>query len=244
MNVERNARLFGQVFGKFDSDQLGERQAALEKFHALGPKLGWPTCTGLLRKLESTITPEMFEALQRAYDGKVSENAALARGNTALTASVASLRAALWFTVNWRKVASVAVAAAIASGGSWWWWTAQAAPDQQSAATVADPARAALEAAMRDVLGGMRWGGGDTAPRVVTVGGTPMWVVVRGSVDEHSHADARGQPIARHCLQLYASEAVRDAGAFVTPSPYLAFGVGMKWPMRAAECRMPGARNY
>ena len=146
--------------------------------------------------------------------------------------------------VNWKMVVGFVVVAALGSGGWWWWSNAQAAPDQQPVATAEDTARAALDGALRDVLGGMRWGEGDTAPRVVTVGGVPYWVVVRGSIDGQSHADAKGQPVPRHCLQLYASEAVRDAGAFVTPAPYLAFGQWMKWPQHAAECRMPGTRNY
>jgi hypothetical protein len=63
-------------------------------------------------------------------------------------------------------------------------------------------------------------------------------------VDAGSHSDARGRPIDRHCLQLFAHEAARDAGAFVTPSPYLAFGKFMTWSAHAAECRMPGDKNY
>jgi hypothetical protein len=251
MTAEQMARLFAQIVGLLDSDQPGERTAALDKLHALRLKMGWPSFADLLRKLESTITPEQLEAAeknlaqwQQAHDERVRENAALAHRNAALKARVASLRATVWFMMNWRMVAGVVVVAAGCSGGWWWWSTAQAAPDQQPVATAEDAARAALDAAMRDVLGNMRWGEGDTAPRVVTVGGAPYWVVVRGSVDEQSHADAKGRPVPRHCLQLYASEAVRDAGAFVTPAPYLAFGQWMKWPMRAAECRMPGTRNY
>ena len=251
MNAEQKARLFGQVFGLLDSDQPGERTAALDKLHSLRAKMGWPGFADLLRKLESTITPEQLEATEkerdqwvRAHDERVTENAALAQRNAALAARNATLRATVWFMMNWRMVAGVIVMTTLGSGGWWWWSTAQAAPDQPPVATAEDNARAAVDAALRDVLSGMRWGEGDTAPRVVTVGGAPYWVVVRGSIDGQSHADAKGQPVPRHCLQLYASEAVRDAGAFVTPAPYLAFGQWMKWPQRAAECRMPGTRNY
>ena len=46
------------------------------------------------------------------------------------------------------------------------------------------------------------------------VNGSEYWIVVRGAVDQTSHVDAQGRPVERHCLQLFASEAVRDAGAY------------------------------
>jgi hypothetical protein len=96
---------------------------------------------------------------------------------------------------------------------------------------------------MRDVLARTKWGEGDAAPAVVTVEGKPYWVVARGMLDLASHADVRGRPVGRHCVQLYAAEAVPDGGAFLTPHPYT-LGLWLNFELRAAECRMPGTRNY
>lgn len=249
MTPEEKKRL-GDLIGMLDSDQVGEREAALGKVHAVRGKIGWPGFADLWRQAECAISPEDFEKVeknlaqwQQAHDAKVKENAVLTARNAALIARIASLRSALWFMVNWRKVAAGMAVAAFVSGGGWLWWDARAAPDQQPVASD-DPTHAATDTALRDVLGRMRWGDGDSAPLVVTVNGAPWWVIARGGIDAESHADARGQPVARHCLQLYAAKAVPDAGAFVTPEPYRALGLGLRWPQRAAECRMPGTRNY
>jgi hypothetical protein len=163
----------------------------------------------------------------------------------ALSASNASLRSALWFSINRGAVAGVAVAASLISGGWWWWSKAQAAPDPLPVAATDQSPRAIADGMLREVLSRARWGAGDTGPVIVRVNkDTDMWVVLRGTVDARSHSDARGRPIERHCLRLFAHEATRDGGTFITPSPYLAFGALMKWPVRAAECRMPGERNY
>jgi hypothetical protein len=251
MTPEQAARLFANLFALLDSDQPGEREAALTKIIMLRVKLGWPKFVDLLRRLEDTVARDDFEAVERerdrwmrAHDDRVNENAALSRRNAAQAATIVTLRAALWFMINWQMVAGVTTAAVIGSGGWWWWSKAQAAPDLQPVAAAKDSARAAEDATLRDLLSRWRWGNGDAVPSVVRINGTEMWVIVRGTVDAHSHSDQWGRPIERHCMQLFAHEAARDAGAFVSPSPYLAFGAGMKWPLRAAECRMPGTRNY
>ena len=117
-------------------------------------------------------------------------------------------------------------------------------PHSDASITATDSEHAALEAAFQDALSQAKWASGDTPPVVWHVAGVNYWIVFRGNVDTGSHADAHGHPIERHCLQLYAREAVTDAGAYLTPSPYLAGGWWMKWPLRAAECRMPGKGNY
>jgi hypothetical protein len=137
--------------------------------------------------------------------------------------------------MNWRMAAGVALASVIGFGG-WHVWNAQAAPGQSKAVQADDSV--ALNAAFADVLSRARWwGAGDTRPATVRVNGSEYWIVVRAAVDQTSHVDAQGRPVERHCLQLFASEAVRDAGTYIAPSPYVAFGWWMKWPQRAAECR-------
>lgn len=251
MTAEEKKRLFGSVFARLDSDQPGERVAALEKLHSLRAKMGWLSFGDVLRQFESSATAKQLEAAEKnraaweqAHNERVTENAALARRNAALAARNAKLRSALWVMMNWRMVAGVAVVAAGGFGG-WRVWNAEAAPDKAPIGQAADDsANASLNAALADVLSRAKWGAGDTAPVTVRVNGFEWWIVIRGTVDQKSHVDARGRPIERHCLQLYASEAERDAGAFITPTPYLAFGQWMKWPQRAAECRMPGKVNY
>lgn len=252
MTPEQRARMFGGLVKLLDSDQAGERAAALDKLITLRPKMQWPSFTELLRKLENTITSEQLEAAERraaqavkAHEAQLAENARLARLNSVQAAALASLRSALWFaTVKWRRVGLVGLvcvppvyltwSAVNSAGGS--------APGVSKAAA-AESTQTAIDTGMRDVLSRMKWGLGDTPPVVITVTGTPYWVVVRGSVNASSHTDAQGRPIERHCLELYANEAVRDAGAYLTPAPYR-FGMWMKWPRRADECRMPGSRNY
>jgi hypothetical protein len=254
MTAEQKARLFGQVFGLLDSDQPGERTAALDRLHALRDKMGWPRFADLLQKLESTITPEQLEAAERsradwerAHGERVKENTALARRNAALAARVAALRSTLWFMVNWRMVAVAGLVLTLGSGGWWWWSSAEAAPDQApvaGAAATDGTLNDTLNAALADSLRGFRWRSSETAPLIFTVGTSAYWIVLRGSVDAHSHVDANGRPIERHCLQLYAARSQWSDGAYLTPSPYLAFGVWLKWPLIAAECRLPGTWNY
>jgi hypothetical protein len=237
----------GDLIGLLDSDQVGERETALGKNHALRSKTGWPGFADLWNRAENAVSPEDFEKVEQnlvqwkqAHDAKAQEIALLKTRVAALITSNKTLRSSLWVALNFRRLAAVGTVVAFACGG-WLWWGAQAAPDQLPVAS--DPARASTDAAMRDVLARMRWGSNDSAPLVVTIHGAPWWVIARGSVDSDSHTDASGQPVARHCLQLYAVEAVPDAGAFVTPAPYF-LGLWLRWPLRAAECRMPGTRSY
>jgi hypothetical protein len=131
MTPEQSARLFGQIFGLLDSSQPHERMAALDKLHALRSTHGWPGFADLLRKLESTVTPEQFEAAEKslaqwmqAHDARVAENTALARRNAALKAQVTGLRAALWIRINRRLLMTGCVALALGLGG-WRWWDMQ-----------------------------------------------------------------------------------------------------------------------
>jgi hypothetical protein len=243
MNAAQKGDLFWALFAQLDSDQSGEREAALGKIHSLREKMGWSRFIEL-----RGVTPEQLkeaeqnrEQWEQAHAARVAENAALARRNGALLARIVALRSALWVMLNWRMVGGVIVAAALGSGGWWWWSTAQAAPGKDTAGQAADDS--ALNAALADVLSRARWGAGDTRPATVRVNGSEYWIVVRGAVDQTSHVDAQGRPLERHCLQLFASDAVRDQGAYIAPSPYLAFGWWMKWPQRAAECRMSGKVN-
>jgi hypothetical protein len=199
--------------------------------------------------LASTITPEQFEAVERdlvqckqELNARDNEVAALARRNADQAARIVSLRAALLFSINWKRLAVVAVLMAGGYGG-WRWSNAEARPDAPPI-KAPDSEHAALDAAFRDALSRTKWTNGDTPPAVWHVNGVDYWIVFRGAVDADSHADARGHPVERHCLELYAREAVIDAGAYLTPSPYLAGGFWMKWPQRAVECRMPGKGNY
>jgi clan AA aspartic protease (TIGR02281 family) len=106
-------------------------------------------------------------------------------------------------------------------------------------AVAAKAAGTAEEVELHRLLSSFSWGKGDSAPKVFSVGGTDMWVIISGDIDARSHSDAHGQAIERQCLRLYAEKAVRDAGAYLTPHPYNFIGA-MMWPERADECRMPG----
>jgi hypothetical protein len=238
------ARLFSQIWGLFDSPVDGEALAAFQKWRSLKLQMGWPSAGDLLRKLESVVTPEQLEAaerkaaqLEQVVDERETEIAALRRVDAARAAQIASLRSALWFSINWPGVVAFGMMLALGYGG-WRWWNAEAAPDQQPVA------KTTLDASFSDVLSRSKWSEGDTAPIAIMLDGTPYWVVVRGTLDAKSHSDAWGHPISRHCVSLYAHEAVQDAGAFITPRPYLAFGVWLKWSQRAAECRIQGKANY
>ncbi|MGE0280205.1 MAG: hypothetical protein AB7P20_06275 [Rhizobiaceae bacterium] len=247
MTPEERKRLCDLV-GRLDSDQVGEREAALGKVHVLRGKVGWPGFADLWRRAENAISPEDFERVEKnlaqwkqAHAAKEQENTLLKARVVALVSANKSTRAALWTALNFKGLVKVATVLAFVSGGGWWWWQAQAAPDQQPVAS--DPAETATNAALRDVLSRMRWKADDSAPLVVTVNGAAWWVIARGSTDAGSHADAWGKPIERHCLQIFAEKAVPDAGAYRTPAPYL-LGIWLRWPLRAAECRMPGTRGY
>jgi hypothetical protein len=250
MTAAEKAKLFASVFGMGDSPVEAEAVAAFLKYRTLRDKMGWPGFGDILRKLESVITPEQFEAVERDLvqcrqerDARASEVAALKRANTDLTARIISLRAALFFSLKWKRLAVVGLLVAAGYGG-WRWSNAEARPDNAPAVRASDGEHTALDAAFQEALSQTKWASGDTQPAVWRIGGANYWTVFRGNVDAASHADAHGHPIERHCLQLYATEAVTDAGAYLTPSPYLAGGWWMKWPLRAAECQMPGKGNY
>ena len=48
-----------------DSPVEAEAVAAFLKYRTLRDKMGWPSFADLLRKLESIITPEQLEAVER-----------------------------------------------------------------------------------------------------------------------------------------------------------------------------------
>jgi hypothetical protein len=88
------------------------------------------------------------------------------------------------------------------------------------------------------------WAQNDTHPAIWTVLGDKYWVVIRGSLDRDSHADARGAPVERQCLHLYAAPAVQDAGQYIAPQPYLVADMMIKWPEVVTECRMSGQSTF
>jgi hypothetical protein len=248
MTAEEKGELFGRLVRLLDSDQSGERGTALEKLVALREKMGWPSFGDLLRKLESTVTPEQHQQLERdlaqwmqAHAARVAENAHLSNRNTFLAARNASLRSALFFSLNWKRltVASLALALMLAFGLRE--RAKSAVPDEQPRTdTVAQKDdSAALDEASLSLLSDWPWVAGDTRPAIFTMDGVPYWLVVRGTIDDKSHADTGGRPIKRHCLQIFASKAVEDQGAYLAPEPYALWGQWMRWPQRAAACRMP-----
>lgn len=248
MTPEQAAKLFGQIFAMLDADRH-ERAIALEKLHARRAELNWPSFGDILRQLEATISPQALEAAERtgaqwkqACEVYADETKALKRRNTALAAAVAALRGALWASVNGWLLTGGLLLAVFAYGG-WQWASAEPVPDRQPVTNASDSNQAAIDAGLRDVLSGMKWAVGETQPRIKRVNGVEYWVVVRGFKDTKTHANENGEPIERHCLDLFASEAVADAGAFLLPNPYR-FGLWIKWPHRAAECRLPGKANY
>ena len=243
MTSADKAKLFGSIFPLLDSPVEGERLAALNKLHDLRHKMGWPGFGDLLNTMQSAITPAQLQAAEaerdqwmQAHDQRERENAALVRRNAALAGALASLRMTLWMFGNWSRLA--AVLAVVGFGGSSYFWLSPVV-HSFAAAVEADP-NPAVDAGLRAYLGRAAWVRGDSAPVAVTVAGSAFWIVLRGTLDADSHADAHGRPIARHCLQLYARPAVSDDGAFLTPHPYLAFGWLITWPVRAAECRLSG----
>jgi hypothetical protein len=114
-------------------------------------------------------------------------------------------------------------------------------PSSASPTAVASPVadREDDAAAWQRYLRDERWVQGDSRPSIVTWRNTKYWVVRRGTIDDKSHSDVHGHAVVRHCLEVFASKAERDHGAYLTPSPYLVFGLFMKWPRQAVECRMP-----
>ena len=241
MTPDEKAKLFYKLLGLCDSDQSQERHAALDKIVEQRAPMGWPKFVEVAQRLESKITPEEFEDLrrdrdgwQRAHDERVAEKSLLEQRNAMLVKQIATLRVSLAVAVNWRKLAFVALVAGLAVGG-WRWWSGNAVPDVSAAAS---PALSSLDAAFLDLLKREAWGEGDSPPRLANVEGVQYWIVLRGSLDPDSHVNAAGHALERRCLRLFASEAVPDAGAYLTPAPYFVWW--MKWPQRAAECRLAG----
>ena len=65
MTPAAKARLFSQIWGLFDSPIDGEALAAFQRKRFLKVRMGRPPAGDLLRKLESTVTPEQHEAVER-----------------------------------------------------------------------------------------------------------------------------------------------------------------------------------
>ena len=221
-------QLFGKIFALLDSDSQGEREAALQQLWGFLKKRG-KSFRELLGLLENNVPRQAYAELEQKLDGWIKAHDALAAQNASLVRRYAAVKTALWLRVNLPRL--IVLAAAIAAGLVFY---RLLRPVEDSA-----PAAAASAAEWRRVLSGFAWSEGDTAPKIYSLGGTDIWVLVRGKIDALSHSDARGQPIERHCLHLYAAKAERDAGAYLSPHPYNFIGV-LTWSERAAECRMPG----
>jgi hypothetical protein len=97
--------------------------------------------------------------------------------------------------------------------------------------------RQKVERALNAMAANWQWGEGETEPQVHPVAGLAYWVIGRGYIETDLHADASGQPVEMHCIQIYAKPAVADSGAYLKPASRTAPFGSFSWPERATSCR-------
>ena len=97
--------------------------------------------------------------------------------------------------------------------------------------------RQKVERALNAMAANWQWGEGETEPQVHPVAGLAYWVIGRGYTETDLHADASGQPVEMHCIQIYAKPAVADSGAYLKPASRTAPFGSFSWPERATSCR-------
>jgi len=190
---------------------------------------------------ENSVPRQDYDGLAQQLAGYQRANAAAKAYNTQLAAQNKVLRGMLWgqskFAHLTRPQKAVLIGALLLAGFGWWHWPQIEAAWSPSAAAQ----REAVASAGRDLLERVDWISGSYAPVVFYAGREPYWAMIRGDSDTKRHTDAQGRPVVVHCLYLYAVPATADAGGFLAPHPYSLFGVGwLKWPERAAECKVAG----
>jgi hypothetical protein len=245
---QERERLRDLIWAHMDDANEGESLTAFGKARGLKEKMGGPGFADILRE-RNAAAPKLEAAAQNlaaaeksraewklAHDKLAAANTNLLKENSALKARILALRAVKG-SLSLKRLAASMVVLAVGYGG-WHWSNADANP---STTAVIDEH---IENGLRDALKQTKWAEGDTTPAAWRINSTHWWIVARGYRDSATHADAHGKLIERHCIKIFAREAVADAGAYLTPNPYALFGAWTKWPESAAVCRMPGEWGY
>lgn len=98
----------------------------------------------------------------------------------------------------------------------------------------------AVEAKLARLLPDAQWTD-DAKPKPIVMplrGAGNFWVLVVGSTDAGTLADANGRTITRQCVTLFAAPAVSRGGAWLSPHPFDFLG-RVRWRKVASECRLP-----
>jgi hypothetical protein len=221
---------FRKIFARLDSDTPGEREAAAHMLHAeLKGRTAAPrSCVDLLNALDNNVEKSIYDAVALKLGQAEQRIAELEQDNARLGKKLRVLKAVAFIQFHWPSWAAALAVVVMGALGAWHWWTKTQGADE----------RAAVDASLQQILeADQRWGVGYSKPIVVTAAGEKVWVILYGDTDT-GHTDSRGRPVTLHCLHLYAAPAIAESDSFRAPKPFGLFGWWLKWPERAALCRL------
>jgi hypothetical protein len=224
---------FRKIFARLDSDTPGEREAAAHLLHAeLKGRTAAPrSCVDLLDALDNNVPKAIYDAAALKLGQAEQRIAELEQDNARLGKKLRVVKAVAFIQFHWRGWAALAVVV-MGALGAWHWWNKTQGADE----------RAAVDASLQHLLDvyqgwGERWGEGYSKPVVVTAAGENYWAILYGDTDT-SHTDSQARPVTLRCLHLYAAPAIAESDSFREPKPFGLFGWWLKWPERAALCRL------
>lgn len=216
-----------KLFVQLDDDMPGQRANALELLREHFKKVG-RSFREIVSDIESALPKAKVDELEKKLKDYMNVNAAAAQRDAAQRREIATLKAALWVKLNWRRIAEAGAVLAVAVVGYW-------AYDRYWSRSPA------VNAALRETVESATWGEGLSEPVARMIAGQPYWVLFRGDVDSSSYSDGDGRPLQMRCLHLYAAPAVPDSGEYRRPSPRNFLG-WIQWPELAMQCK-PAPNN-
>lgn len=148
--------------------------------------------------------------------------AQLTQENAALKRRVMAFKTISWVRLNRKMAALYAALLAVAVFGY--------------CDYTAVPWPGAANASLETLALNAKWGEWFDRPFIATAGDKPVWVMLRGELNNSSFLDKSGRPIVMRCLHVFAVPAEPDSGEFRRVDPYSFFG-WLRWPERVVQCQ-------
>lgn len=241
--TEEEGKKYAKVYALLDSDQKGERQAALEMIHDLRAQHGWPSFGDLLHSFSNAVPFTEYQRLANENATWIAIGGKLARENQIL-------RTALRVVKDVKMaVAGICVIVFFVGGYHLVWPAGGETPPPGSGARAPEADAGGTEFSRAMLAEMKRWqpwimaatqeDGRDSEPTVHAVEGQTYWVIIRRDVDDKDHTDDMGRAVTRHCQHYFAERAAYDTTTspplYESPHPYQAGQ--LTWPRVASVCQ-------